>query len=62
MDKDSPKASIAGDIIAIKVVLQLPPKESSNKRVIFESLYGIWAFGYFDSVKAEITFPNADND
>lgn len=36
--KVSRKASIAGDIIAIIVVLQLPPKESSNNLVIFESL------------------------
>lgn len=31
-------ASIAGDIIAIIVVLQFPPNESSNNLVIFESL------------------------
>ena len=62
VDKDSLNASIAGDIIAINVVLQLPPRESSNNLVIFESLYGICDFGYLNSVKAAITLPNADKD
>ena len=31
---DSPKAMIAGDIVAINVVLQLPPNESSKILVI----------------------------
>jgi len=38
VDKDSLKASIEGDIMAIKVVLQLPPRESSKSLVILESL------------------------
>ena len=37
----SPNASIDGEIMAIKVVLQLPPKESSSNLVILLSLYGI---------------------
>lgn len=35
---DSAKASDDGDIIAIIVVLQFPPRESSNILVNFESL------------------------
>lgn len=58
----SPKASIDGEIIAIKVVLQLPPRESSSNLVILLSLYGIWDLGYLLSVSADMTFPNADND
>ena len=38
VDMLSPNASIDGDIIAIKVVLQLPPKESSSNLVILLSL------------------------
>ena len=37
----SPNASIDGEIIAINVVLQLPPRESSSNLVILLSLYGI---------------------
>lgn len=37
-DKDSPNASLEGEIIAIIVVLQFPPKESSSSLVILESL------------------------
>jgi hypothetical protein len=33
--------SIIGDAAAIKVVLVLPPSESYNNLVIFESLYGM---------------------
>jgi len=32
---DSQNASVAGDIIAIIVVLQFPPKESSSNRVSY---------------------------
>ncbi len=42
VDKDSTMASIAGEIMAIIVVLQFPPNESSNIRVSFESRYGMW--------------------
>ena len=42
LDSDSPYASGAGETITIIVVLQLPPKESSNNLVSFESLYGTW--------------------
>jgi len=38
VDYDSPKASAEGDIIAIIVVLQLPPRLSSRIRVSLESL------------------------
>lgn len=55
-DKDSWKASGAGEIIVNIVVLQFPPKLSLNKRVSKEFLYGIWA-GVLFSVKAEITIP-----
>lgn len=37
VEMDSPKPSEEGDIIAIIVVLQLPPSESSSKRVSLES-------------------------
>ena len=36
----SSKLYSAGDIQAIIVVLELPPKESYNIQVSFESLYG----------------------
>lgn len=55
----SRKASIAGEIIPIIVVLQLPPNESSNNRVILESLYGICVFY---SISADITLPKQLND
>lgn len=42
------------------MVLVLPPKESCNKRVSFESLYGMcWDF---PSTNADMTLPRADND
>ena len=37
VDRDSAIASRAGEIIAIIVVLQFPPSESSRMRVSFES-------------------------
>jgi hypothetical protein len=37
VDYDSPKASGDGEIIAIIVVLQFPPKLSSKSLVSFES-------------------------
>ena len=40
VESDYVNASNAGDIIAIIVVLQLPPNESSRMRVSFESRYG----------------------
>jgi hypothetical protein len=58
---DSWKASGAGEIMAIIVVLQLPPSESSSKRVSFESLKGMCYLALL-SVSAEITLPKADND
>eukprot|EP01033_Poteriospumella_lacustris_P001595 gene1594-gene1749 len=54
-------ASNAGEIIAIMVVLQLPPNESSNIRVSLLLRYGICARSPF-LVKAEMTKPNIDND
>jgi hypothetical protein len=47
--------------MAIIVVLQLPPSESSSKRVSFESLKGMCCLALL-SVSAEITLPKADND
>jgi hypothetical protein len=47
--------------MAIIVVLQLPPSESSSKRVSFESLKGMCYLALL-SVSAEITLPKADND
>mmetsp|Transcript_121050 Transcript_121050/g.214126 ORF Transcript_121050/g.214126 Transcript_121050/m.214126 type:complete len:203 (-) Transcript_121050:964-1572(-) len=38
VERDSAKASAAGDTIAIMVVRQLPPSESSRRRVSLESL------------------------
>lgn len=55
----SKKASIAGEIMPIIVVLQLPPSESSKRRVIFESLYGMWVFY---SMSADITLPKQLSD
>jgi hypothetical protein len=46
VDKDSPNASCDGEIIAIIVVLQLPPRLSSSSLVSFESLYGICDLGF----------------
>lgn len=58
VDWVSPKASEEGEIMAIMVVLQLPPRLSSRSLVSFESLYGMWDL-LFLSVKAAITFPSA---
>ena len=55
------KEHCAGDIVAIMVVLQLPPKESSKSRVNLLSRYGI-CFLSFVSVKAFITLPKALKD
>ena len=52
-DRDSLKASSAGDIMVIIVVLQLPPRLSESSRVSMESLYGM----YVPLTKAEITLP-----
>jgi len=35
--------SMTGETAAIRVVFVLPPNESCNSLVIFESLYGMWA-------------------
>ena len=61
MDRDSPKASEEGEIMAIIVVLQFPPSESSNNLVNFESLYGIWDLGFL-SVRAAMTLPKHESD
>ena len=58
VDWVSPKASEEGEIIAIIVVLQLPPRLSSRILVSFESLYGICDLDFL-SVKAAMTFPSA---
>ena len=38
----SPPAHRAVEMLATMVVLQLPPSESSRRRVSFESRYGTW--------------------
>ena len=48
---------IAGETVAIITVLELPPRESCNKRVNIESLYGIKP--PLPSTKEEMTFPKA---
>mmetsp|Transcript_15819 Transcript_15819/g.28961 ORF Transcript_15819/g.28961 Transcript_15819/m.28961 type:complete len:237 (-) Transcript_15819:646-1356(-) len=53
--------SEAGEIIAIIVVLQFPPRESSSNLVSLESRYGMCVLG-LESVKATMTFPRADKD
>mmetsp|Transcript_74004 Transcript_74004/g.173589 ORF Transcript_74004/g.173589 Transcript_74004/m.173589 type:complete len:238 (+) Transcript_74004:758-1471(+) len=62
VDKDSAKASAAGETMAIIVVRQFPPRESSSNLVNFESRYGTWGrqTGPRCSVSAEITLPRAD--
>ena len=42
-------------------VFELPPKESRNRFVSFESLYGMW-FLCFSEAKAFITIPKVVND
>ena len=61
VDRDSAIASRAGEIIAIIVVLQLPPSESSRMRVSFESRYGMCCRPR-GSVSAAITLPSALRD
>mmetsp|Transcript_4463 Transcript_4463/g.20026 ORF Transcript_4463/g.20026 Transcript_4463/m.20026 type:complete len:356 (+) Transcript_4463:662-1729(+) len=61
VESDSVKDSSAGEIIAIIVVLQLPPRESSRMRVSFESRYGMCGRP-FGSVKALMTLPSALSD
>mmetsp|Transcript_62364 Transcript_62364/g.167307 ORF Transcript_62364/g.167307 Transcript_62364/m.167307 type:complete len:202 (+) Transcript_62364:376-981(+) len=61
VDSDSGKASSAGEIMAIIVVLQLPPRLSSSMRVSFESRYGMCILPRA-SVSAAITLPSADSD
>ena len=58
VDWVSPKASAEGEIMAIIVVLQFPPRESSRILVSLESLYGICDLAFL-SVSAAITFPRA---
>ena len=58
---DSLKESDEGEIIAIMVVLQFPPSESSSSLVSFESRKGMCVRGLL-SVRAEITFPRAERD
>lgn len=42
VDKVSQYYDEAVDIVAIIIVFELPPKQSYNKYVNFEFLYGIW--------------------
>ena len=50
-----------GEIIAIIVVLQFPPRESSRMRVSFESRYGMCGRP-LGSVSALMTLPSAESD
>mmetsp|Transcript_42921 Transcript_42921/g.86774 ORF Transcript_42921/g.86774 Transcript_42921/m.86774 type:complete len:269 (-) Transcript_42921:160-966(-) len=59
--KLSAKASNAGLIMAIMVVRQFPPSESSKMRVSLLSRYGMWLRPR-GSVKALMTFPSAERD
>ena len=52
--------SIEGLQVMIRQVFALPPRDSYNTLVNFESLYGIWVL--FPSVKAVITIPNPVRD
>ena len=51
---------MAGDVMHIMVVLQLPPSESSRMRVSLESRYGTCGRLPRASVSAAITLPSAD--
>lgn len=55
------KQSIFLEIVAIKNVLEFPPKESRSRHVNFESLYGICDL-VFSLAKALITIPNVVRD
>ena len=57
----SEKLVCAGVIIAMKVVLQFPPRLSSRSLVSLESRYGMCDRGLLE-VSAAITFPKADSD
>ena len=59
--KLSLKASLEGEIIAIMVVLQLPPRLSSKIRVTLESLYGMWERP-LGAVSAVMTLPSVERD
>jgi len=58
------KASRAGEMVAMKVVLQFPPKLSARKRVRRESRYGTWGREEppLSVVRAEMTLPRALRD
>ncbi len=55
------KASRAGEMVAMKVVLQLPPRLSARKRVRRESRYGTCEREPLprSPVRAEMTLPRA---
>mmetsp|Transcript_1429 Transcript_1429/g.5628 ORF Transcript_1429/g.5628 Transcript_1429/m.5628 type:complete len:278 (-) Transcript_1429:895-1728(-) len=61
VESDSTNASSAGLIIAIIVVLQLPPRLSSRMRVSLESLYGMCCLPR-GSVRAAMTLPRDESD
>ena len=61
VDKVYWKLNAILDTAAIIIVFELPPKESLNKHVSFESLYGMWLRG-FSLVNALITIPNVVRD
>ncbi len=61
VDNVSWKLNAILDTAAIMIVFELPPKESLNKHVSFESLYGMWFRG-FSLVNAFMTIPNVVRD
>mmetsp|Transcript_35864 Transcript_35864/g.101528 ORF Transcript_35864/g.101528 Transcript_35864/m.101528 type:complete len:285 (+) Transcript_35864:1544-2398(+) len=61
VDSDSGKASSAGEIMHIIVVLQFPPRLSSRMRVSLESRYGMCC-RCLVSVRAPMTLPSALSD
>jgi hypothetical protein len=61
VDKVSLSLYALSEHVITKHVCELPPSDSCNTQVSFESLYGIWDPDLL-SVKALMTLPNADND
>lgn len=61
VDKVYWELNVILDTAAIIIVFELPPKESLNKHVSFESLYGMWTPD-FPLANTLITIPNVDRD
>lgn len=63
VDKVSPILMIEGEMLPIRTVLLLPPRESRRMKVSLLSLYGMCrALPSAYSTSDMITFPRADND